>query len=155
MLNTDMYIQKFIDLEAIALLKANPNAKVPDLAAIRQKILDIFQLFFDNTFLFPFFFSPGTLKIISVYDLSTKKHTFTAEHLEFYKALLLKIRQMKSKFDFSRFVTIMLNTSLSDDDFDKVNLLLKTLKLILKINSLHTLKRITCMICEYLTKEEY
>ena len=164
LINTDSFIKQSVESLYMNMLKKKENEKeikpedVIDpkiLEKIREKILSIFLNFVDNTFLFPFFFCKKVVKILSDYDKTKNMYNFSIEQLLFYKQILIKIRETKSKFDFTLFLEMLLHVQLNDKDTDKVNIVLKMLKILLKISSSKTLKKLCCLICEYLTEQKY
>ena len=129
----------------------------------KRKILDIFTIFGDNSFVAPLFLSKNTLK--SLFAKNEEGMIYIPkEVLKFLFAFLTKIRFIKAKYDYSILLDLIIDHKLyegdvsNEDDYSKIEddiLFLRLLKLILKINCKETIKKVNEQVYTFISNQDY
>ncbi len=140
--------------KAFHLDKKMHNDGKKDYKDVQDKIFNISVAFANNAFIFPIFLTKKFLKIIVKYDKVHKKYFLGTGEIIFYCKLLKEIAPLKLNNDYSYLIEVALNV-IFDDDFEKMVLLFKLLKYIIKLNCKDTSKKISHLICYYLESNKY
>ena len=129
----------------------------------KRKILDIFKIFGDNSFIAPFFLSKSTFK--SIFAKNEEGNIFIPkEVLKFLFEFLTKVRFIKAKYDYSNLLDLVVDHKLYDgdisneDDYSIIDddiLFLRLLKLILKINCKETIKKVNEQVYAFICNQDY
>ena len=139
------------------------NKETKRLLEAKRKILKIFTIFGDNSFIAPLFFSKNILK-----TLIAKKDDGTTylpkEVLQFLFSFLTKIRFIKSKLDYSGLLELIISHKLyngdisNEEDYSIIEddiLFLRLLKLILKINAKESVKKVNELVYKFILNQDY
>ena len=129
----------------------------------KRKILDIFKIFGDNSFIAPLFLYKNTFKCIFAKN-EDGSIFIPKEVLKFLFDFLTKVRFIKAKYDYSALLDLVIEHKLYDgdisneDDYSLIEddiLFLRLLKLILKINCKETIKKVNEQIYTFISKQDY
>ena len=125
-----------------------------DYKDVQAKIFEIVGIFSNNSFVFPIFLTKKFLKIIVKYDIINKCSYLGNGEIKFYCQLLKEVEPLSMNNDFCYLLSAAVNVKF-DDNYEKMCLLFKLFKYIIRQNCSETLMTLNQDICNYLENNNY